>query len=120
MRKEWLLESSEGFWEAVWTDGDARTSWCEPGSQSRAGGEGRLASLCTQELEAAASPGTPCSWFFRAVFDVKTRLVAPKGIITREVALMLICGTVLILVDCLSFLWSWRIFLFCLAFQLQP
>lgn len=30
-----------------------------------------------------------------AVFDVRTRLVAPKGIITKEVALMLICRTVL-------------------------
>lgn len=35
--------------------------------------------------------GDPCSRCFRAVFDVKTRLVAPKGIIIREAGLTLIC-----------------------------
>lgn len=82
-------------------------------------GEGRLAA---EELEAGAPPGGPCSWRFRAVFDVKTGLVAPKGIIIREVALMLICRTVLNFgsVEPLSSLWSWRVFLPCPALQPHP
>ena len=37
------------------------------------------------ELEAVSFPQAHCCWCFRAVFDVKSGLVAPVGIIIREV-----------------------------------
>lgn len=60
------------------------------------GRAGRLTRLLGVRAGGGELPrGNPCSWGFGAIFDVKTGLGAPKGIIIREVGLVLICRALL-------------------------